>query len=255
MGRRSASGAGGARGGPDGGVLELDDVAVFYGAVHALKGISLRVAPGEIVTLIGSNGAGKSTALRAISGLVRARSGSIRFDGMSLTNRKPHEVVSAGISHAPEGRHVFANLTVRENLMMGAYLRKDREGIARDLEHVVALFPRLKERSAQRAGTLSGGEQQMLAIGRALMARPRVLLLDEPSLGLAPLLVREIFRKIESINRDGTTILLVEQNAHLALRIAHRGYVLETGRIVLEGAAADLAGNEEVRKAYLGAGG
>jgi branched-chain amino acid transport system ATP-binding protein len=236
------------------GALEVRDLAVYYGAVHALKGISLRVEPGEIVTLLGSNGAGKSTTLRALSGLVRARSGTVVFAGRNLTNRKAHEMVKAGISHAPEGRIVFANLTVRENLGMGAYLRKDRDGVARDLTHVFALFPRLEERGAQRAGTLSGGEQQMLAIGRALMARPRLLLLDEPSLGLAPLLVREIFRKIESINRDGTTILLVEQNAHQALRIAHRGYVLETGRIVLEGRAADLAGNEAVRKAYLGAG-
>jgi branched-chain amino acid transport system ATP-binding protein len=233
-------------------LLEVESLDVFYGAVHALKGVSLRAAEGEIVTLIGANGAGKSTLLRAISGLVRPRAGRVRFDGRDLGRVPAHEIVGLGVSQAPEGRMVFANLTAEDNLELGAYRRRDRAGIAADRERVFALFPRLKERRRQNAGTLSGGEQQMLAIGRALMSRPRLLLLDEPSLGLAPLLVREIFRTIRDINRDGVTVLLVEQNAHMALSVAGRGYVLETGRVRLEDSAASLLRNEGVRRAYLG---
>jgi branched-chain amino acid transport system ATP-binding protein len=232
--------------------LVLDDVHVHYGGIRALKGISLEIEPGEIVTLIGANGAGKSTTLRTISGLLKPVAGRIVFDGRDLLRLRPHEIVALGISQAPEGRVVFANLSVRENLEMGAFLRRDREGIRRDRERVFALFPRLEERYSQNAGTLSGGEQQMLAIGRALMSRPRLMLLDEPSLGLAPLLVRAIFQTIQEINAQGTTILLVEQNAHMALRIASRGYVLETGRVQLSGPAAELARDEGVKKAYLG---
>ena len=234
-------------------MLEITNLHVKYGAIAALKGISLSVQPGQIVTMIGANGAGKSTLLRAISGLIRVASGSINFDGVELANTQAHKVVAAGISHAPEGRMIFANLSVKENLEMGAYLRSNRSEIASDLERVFALFPRLKERIRQSGGTLSGGEQQMLAIGRALMARPKMLLLDEPSLGIGPILVKAIFATIVEINKEfGMTILLVEQNAHQALKIAQYGYVLETGHIILEGPAADIARNEQVRKAYLG---
>ena len=234
-------------------MLTLENLDVYYGAIHALRGVSLSVFPGEIVTLIGANGAGKSTLLRAASGRVRPRSGSVVFLGEDVTRLGPSRVVARGLVHSPEGRRIFANMTVRENLELGAYLRNDREGIARDFEHALTLFPRLRERIGQNAGTLSGGEQQMLAIGRALLSRPKLLMLDEPSLGLAPNLVREIFRIIETINREsGTAVLLVEQNAHLALAVAHRGYVLETGRITLEGSAKDLHANPEVKKAYLG---
>jgi len=233
-------------------MLEVMELDVFYGAVHALKGVSLRADEGEIVTLIGANGAGKSTLLRAISGLVPTRAGYIAFQKRSITKMPPHEVVGLGISHAPEGRMVFANLSVEVNLELGAYLRHDRAGVRADRERVFKLFPRLEERRKQSAGTLSGGEQQMLAIGRALMSRPRLLLLDEPSLGLAPLLVREIFRTIQEINRTGMTVLLVEQNAHMALSIAGRGYVLETGRVRLEDRASALLENQEVKSAYLG---
>jgi len=233
-------------------MLEVEGLDVYYGAVHALKGLSLRAAPGEIVTLIGANGAGKSTLLRAVSGLVPARAGAIRFEGRELGRMPAHEIVGLGISHAPEGRMVFANLTVADNLELGAYRRKDRAGIRQDREQVYNLFPRLRERASQASGTLSGGEQQMLAIGRALMSRPRLLLLDEPSLGLAPLLVREIFRTIQEINGRGVTVLLVEQNAHMALSIAGRGYVLETGHVRFEDQASRLLANEDVRRAYLG---
>jgi branched-chain amino acid transport system ATP-binding protein len=233
-------------------MLEVEGLDVYYGAVHALKGLSLRAAPGEIVTLIGANGAGKSTLLRAVSGLVPARAGTIRFEGRELGKMPAHEIVGLGISHAPEGRMVFANLTVEDNLELGAYRRKDRAAIRQDRDQVYRLFPRLQERATQASGTLSGGEQQMLAIGRALMSRPRLLLLDEPSLGLAPLLVREIFRTIQEINGRGVTVLLVEQNAHMALSIAGRGYVLETGHVRFEDQASRLLANEDVRRAYLG---
>ena len=233
-------------------MLEVEGLDVYYGAVHALKGVSLRAAPGEIVTLIGANGAGKSTLLRAVSGLVPARAGAIRFEGRELGRMPAHEIVGLGISHAPEGRMVFANLTVEDNLELGAYRRKDRAAIRQDRDQVYRLFPRLQERASQPSGTLSGGEQQMLAIGRALMSRPRLLLLDEPSLGLAPLLVREIFRTIQEINGRGVTVLLVEQNAHMALSIAGRGYVLETGHVRFEDQASRLLANEDVRRAYLG---
>lgn len=233
-------------------MLALKDVHVYYGAIHALKGITLEVQEGEIVTLIGANGAGKSTTLRAISGLVRPQKGEITYQGHLLNRLSPQEVVKMGISHVPEGRRIFPNLTVMENLELGAYLNRDRRKVQAALAEVWRRFPVLQERQKQLAGTLSGGEQQMLAIGRALMTRPRLLLLDEPSMGLAPLLVKEIFTIIQEINRSGTTVLLVEQNAHMALQVAHRGYVLETGRIVLAGPASELAGSEEVRKAYLG---
>jgi branched-chain amino acid transport system ATP-binding protein len=232
-------------------LLSIRGLDVYYGAVHALKGVDLEVRRGEIVTLIGANGAGKSTLLRAISGLVRPRAGSIAFDGRDLLRLPAHDVVVAGISHAPEGRAVFANLTVEDNLVLGAYRRHD-PGIGADMERMIALFPRLGERRRQSSGTMSGGEQQMLAIARALMSRPRLLLLDEPSLGLAPLLVADILRTIGEINREGTTILLVEQNANQALRIAHRGYVLETGRVALADEAANLLANPAVKEAYLG---
>jgi branched-chain amino acid transport system ATP-binding protein len=232
-------------------VLSLDDLDVFYGEIQALKRVALEVREREIVALLGNNGAGKTTTLKAISGLLAPRQGAVRFEDRALTGVPPHEIVARGIAHVPEGRRIFNRLTVRENLLMGAYLRHDA-GIADDLERVFALFPRLQERIAQVAGTLSGGEQQMLAIGRALMARPKVLLLDEPSMGLAPVLVEQIFETIAEVNRQGTTILLVEQNAAMALSIAHRGYVLETGRVVLSGTAATLAENTEVRRAYLG---
>ena len=232
--------------------LVVEALDVYYGAVHALKGVSLRVEPGEIVTLIGANGAGKTTLLRTISGIVPSRSGAVNFEGKAIIRLPAHEIVGLGISQSPEGRMVFANLSVEDNLELGAYRRRDRAGIREDREKVFHLFPRLLERRKQLSGTLSGGEQQMLAMGRALMSRPRLLLLDEPSLGIAPLLVRDIFRTIAEINRTGTTVLLVEQNAHMALGIAQRGYVLETGRVVLEDTAAKLAANDEVRAAYLG---
>jgi len=232
-------------------MLALDALDVYYGEIHALRGVALEVRGGEIVTLLGNNGAGKSTTLKTISGLLAPRRGSVVFDGRALTGVAAHEIVARGIAHVPEGRRIFNRLTVRENLTMGAYLRTDAD-IDADLDRAFDLFPRLKERITQVAGTLSGGEQQMLAIARALMARPRLLLLDEPSMGLAPVLVEQIFATIDSINRQGTTILLVEQNAAMALSIAHRGYVLETGTIVLSGTAGQLAENERVRHAYLG---
>jgi len=232
--------------------LAVESLDVYYGSVHALKGVSIRVEAGEIVTLIGANGAGKTTLLRTISGLVPSRSGRIVFEGKDITRVAPHEIVGLGISQSPEGRMVFANMSVQDNLELGAYRRRDRGGIQQDQEQVFQLFPRLLERRRQLSGTLSGGEQQMLAMGRALMSRPRLLLLDEPSLGIAPLLVRDIFKTIAEINRRGTTVLLVEQNAHMALGIAKRGYVLETGRVVLEDESAKLAANDEVRAAYLG---
>jgi branched-chain amino acid transport system ATP-binding protein len=233
-------------------MLAVDGIDVYYGAVHALKGVTVRAEAGEIVTLIGANGAGKTTLLRTISGLIPPRAGTVRFEGRDITRMPAHEIVGLGISQAPEGRLVFANLTVEDNLEMGAYRRKDRAGIREDFDGMYALFPRLLERRRQVAGTLSGGEQQMLAIARSLMSRPRLLLLDEPSLGIAPLLMREIFRTIREINQRGVTVLLVEQNAHMALSIAGRGYVLETGRVHLEDAAARLLQNDEVKKAYLG---
>jgi branched-chain amino acid transport system ATP-binding protein len=232
-------------------VLALDGLEVYYGEIHALKHVSLEVRDREIVALLGNNGAGKTTTLKTISGLLAPRQGRVSFDDQPLTGVAPHEIVARGIAHVPEGRRIFNRLTVRENLMMGAYLRGDT-GINADLERVFALFPRLHERLTQVAGTLSGGEQQMLAIGRALMARPRVLLLDEPSMGLAPVLVEQIFATIAEVNRQGTTILLVEQNAAMALSVADRGYVLETGSIVLSGTAAALGENAQVRRAYLG---
>jgi branched-chain amino acid transport system ATP-binding protein len=233
-------------------VLAVESLDVFYGAVHALKGVSVSAQTGEIVTLIGANGAGKSTLLRTISGLVPPKSGRITFEGRDITKMPAHEIVGLGISQSPEGRMVFANLSVADNLELGAYRRRDRAGIAEDRDRAFHLFPRLLERRKQSAGTLSGGEQQMLAIGRALMSRPRLLLLDEPSLGLAPLLVREIFRTIREINQRGVTVLLVEQNAHMALTVAQRGYVLETGRVVLEDRADTLLQNAQVKDAYLG---
>ena len=233
-------------------LLEVRGLDVYYGAIHALKGVSLSVDAGRIVTLIGANGAGKSTLLRTISSLLRPRAGTIVFEGADLTKLPPHEIVKRGISHVPEGRIVFANMTVFENLQLGAHLRRDHAAVRDDLDRMYALFPRLKERRTQAAGTLSGGEQQMLAIARALMARPRVLLMDEPSLGLAPLLVREIFATIRRINADGMTVLLVEQNAHMALTTAHEGSVLETGRVIRSDSAKALLASPEVRKAYLG---
>lgn len=236
-------------------LLELKNVHTYYGNIHALKGISLAVEKGEIVTLIGSNGAGKSTTLRTISGLLTPRHGEIFLEGQRIDHLPAHEIVARGVLQSPEGRRIFPRLTVRENLEMGAYQRRDADGIQRDMERVFTLFPRLRERINQRGGTLSGGEQQMLAIGRALMGRPRVLLLDEPSMGLAPVLVEQIFDIIREINQQGTTILLVEQNARLALSIAHRGYVLETGRITLSGEGKGLLDNPRVKAAYLGEAG
>ncbi len=233
-------------------MLKVDNINVFYGAIHALKGISVDVAEGEIVTLIGANGAGKSTILRTISGLLKPRTGHIEFEGKKIDGVPAQEIVKLGVCQVPEGRRIFANMTVLENLELGAYIRSDSKGIAEDMQGVFKRFPRLLERKGQVAGTLSGGEQQMLAIGRALMGRPRLLLMDEPSMGLAPLLVKEIFAIIREINASGTTILLVEQNAHMALSIAHKAYVLETGRITLAGTAKELAESEAVRKAYLG---
>jgi branched-chain amino acid transport system ATP-binding protein len=235
-------------------LLEISDLSVHYGAIQALHGISIRVEAGEIVTLIGANGAGKSTTLRAVSALCRTTGGSIRFDGRDLAGRKPHQILRLGLAQVPEGRGIFPNLTVDENLDLGAFVRKDAKEVEADRARVFTLFPRLKERLKQRAGTLSGGEQQMLAIGRALLARPRLLLLDEPSLGLAPQLVQTIFRIIREINAAGTTIFLVEQNAHMALQVAHRAYVLEVGRVVMSGDAKQLAASDEVKKAYLGIG-
>jgi branched-chain amino acid transport system ATP-binding protein len=233
-------------------MLELNDVHTYYGNIHALKGISLVVNKGEIVTLIGSNGAGKTTTLRTIQGLIRPRGGTIKLEGEELTKLAPHIITERGVSQSPEGRLIFPRMTVLENLEMGAFTRRDKDGIKRDLDRVFVLFPRLKERVKQKGGTLSGGEQQMLAMGRALMANPRVLLLDEPSMGLAPILVEQIFTIIQELNQQGTTILLVEQNARMALSIAHRGYVLQTGTIRLQGDASKLKDDEEVRKTYLG---
>lgn len=234
-------------------MLEIRNLHVAYGGIAALHGISLKVPAGGIVTLIGGNGAGKSSTLRAISGIARATGGSVVFEGRDITNKPAHEIVALGLAHSPEGRMVFSNLTVLENLHMGAHLRRDRGGIASDMERSFSLFPRLKERLSQPAGTLSGGEQQMLAIARALMSKPKCLLLDEPSLGIAPILVQTIFSRIMEINRDlGLTILLVEQNANLALRVASHGYVLETGRVILDDTAANLRSNPAVRSAYLG---
>jgi branched-chain amino acid transport system ATP-binding protein len=235
-------------------ILEIHDLHTYYGNIHALKGISLTVEPAEIVTLIGGNGAGKSTTLKTITGLLRPRQGNVVFEGEDLGQYKAHEIVYKGVAMVPEGRGIFARLTTAENLDMGAYHRKDKPEIAADLERVYALFPRLKERQRQVAGTLSGGEQQMLATGRALMARPRLLLMDEPSMGLAPILVEGIFETIEQINKEGTTILLVEQNAQMALQIAHRGYVIQTGQIVLNDTAEKLRQNTDVQRAYLGIG-
>jgi len=233
-------------------MLELKDVHTYYGNIHALKGISLHVEKGEIVTLIGANGAGKTTTLRTIQGLNRPRSGSIMLEGIELTKLPAHEVNRRGVCQSPEGRLVFPRMTVLENLEMGAFSRADNDGISRDLDRVMTLFPRLRERTRQKAGTLSGGEQQMVAMARAMMGNPHVLLLDEPSMGLAPLLVETIFETIKELNKQGTTILLVEQNARMALGIAHRGYVLQTGEIRLQGEAARLRDDEEVRKTYLG---
>jgi branched-chain amino acid transport system ATP-binding protein len=235
-------------------VVEIEDLHVYYGAIHALKGVSLNVGEGEIVTLIGSNGAGKSTTLRAINGLNRPRQGRIRFQGRDITAATPHSIVKSGIAQSPEGRRLFPRMSVTENLEMGAFQRTDRANFRADMERVFELFPRLKERRSQRAGTLSGGEQQMCAIGRALMARPKLLLLDEPSMGLAPIFVERIFEIVVEINRQGTPVLLVEQNALMALEVAQRGYVMETGRIALQGAAGELKTNEQVRRTYLGEG-
>ncbi|SHF06843.1 branched-chain amino acid transport system ATP-binding protein [Schwartzia succinivorans DSM 10502] len=233
-------------------MLDIKDINVYYGAIHAIKGISLTVNEGEIVTLIGANGAGKSTTLRTVSGLLTPKEGEIKFLGETISGLPAQDIVRAGISQVPEGRRIFANMTVMENLELGAYIRTDKEGIEKDYQMVFERFPRLAERKEQQAGTLSGGEQQMLAMGRALMSRPKLLLLDEPSMGLAPLLIREIFNIIVDINKAGTTVLLVEQNANMALSIANRAYVLETGRITLSGDAKELAASEDVRKAYLG---
>ena len=233
-------------------MLEVKDLEVSYGAIRAVKGISFTVEKGEIVTLIGANGAGKSTTLRTISGLLKPHRGRIVYQGKDITDLPPHHIVELGINHVPEGRGIFTNLTVWENLMLATYTRKDRSQLGEDFEQVFAIFPRLKERSKQSAGTLSGGEQQMLAVARALMTKGEVMLLDEPSMGLAPVLVDEIFRILRDINRQGKTILLVEQNAYRALEIAHRGYVFETGNIVYSGTASELKNNEAVKKAYLG---
>ena len=233
-------------------MLSLENVSVSYGAIKALKGVSMRVEQGEVVTLIGANGAGKTTTLRTITGLLTPTEGRILFEGQEISGRPTHQLVARGISMSPEGRGVFANLTVRENLQMGAYLKKNKAEINEDLQRGFRMFPRLKEREAQKAGTLSGGEQQMLAMARALMSRPRLLLLDEPSLGLAPLVVHTIFEAIDEIRGEGTTILLVEQNAHAALKHSDRAYVLETGRIVMEGPSKDLAADPRIKEAYLG---
>jgi branched-chain amino acid transport system ATP-binding protein len=235
-------------------ILDVDDVHLYYGAIHALKGVSLTVGEGEIVTLIGANGAGKSSTLRAINGISRPRDGRIHFQGREITHATSHSIVKSGIAQSPEGRRLFPRMSVTENLEMGAFQRTDKENFADDMERVFELFPRLKERRAQNAGTLSGGEQQMCAIGRALMARPQLLLLDEPSMGLAPIFVERIFETVVEVNKQGTPVLLVEQNALMALDVAKRGYVMETGRIALEGPASELKTNEQVRKTYLGEG-
>mgnify|MGYP000894729002 CR=1 FL=1 len=233
-------------------MLKITDLNVYYGGIHALADVNIEVGEGEIVTLVGANGAGKTSTLRAVSGLVPAAGGKIEFEGKDLSKVAPNRIPYLGISHVPEGRRIFANMTVQENLQLGAYCRKDKAGVGKDYEAVLEKFPRLRERLRQRAGTLSGGEQQMLAIGRALMSRPKILLMDEPSMGLAPIIVKEIFSIIVDINRSGTTILLVEQNANMALSIANRAYVIETGRITLEGNASELMDNESVKSAYLG---
>jgi branched-chain amino acid transport system ATP-binding protein len=235
-------------------MLEVKDLNVHYGAIHALHGIDIAVEQGQIVTLIGCNGAGKSTTLRTISGLIRPSGGQVLFEGKPISGMPAHQIVRLGLAQSPEGRGIFANLSVDENLEMGAFARSDKAQIAKDREHALNLFPRVRERLKQNAGTLSGGEQQMLAMARALMARPRLLLLDEPSLGLAPQIVQTIFKIIREINKEGTTILLVEQNAHMALEVAHHGYVLEVGKIVMSDSAKNLAKSDEVRKAYLGVG-
>ncbi|WP_307192852.1 ABC transporter ATP-binding protein [Neobacillus niacini] len=233
-------------------MLKVNEINVFYGNIHALKGVSLEINEGEIVTLIGANGAGKSTLLKTLSGLLKPKSGTIEYLGSSISGKAPQLIVKSGISHVPEGRRVFANMSVEENLELGAYLRKDTKEIRKDIQNVYELFPRLEERRKQLSGTLSGGEQQMLAMGRAIMAKPKLLLLDEPSMGLAPLMVKTIFQIIEKINQDGTTILLVEQNANMALSVADRAYVIETGRVEISGTAAELQASEEIKKAYLG---
>jgi branched-chain amino acid transport system ATP-binding protein len=232
--------------------LELENVHTFYGNIHALQGISINVHDGEIVTLIGANGAGKSTTLRTVSGILSPREGEVRLDGQRINALRPHEIVERGVCQVPEGRRIFSRMTVRENLEMGAFSRKDKAAINDDMERVFVLFPRLHERVSQKGGTLSGGEQQMLAIGRALMARPKILLLDEPSMGLAPILVETIFKTIAEINQQGVTVLLVEQNVRQALTLAHRACVLESGRLVLEGQARELLGDERLKRAYLG---
>ena len=234
-------------------LLKITDLQVSYGGIDALAGISFDVEEGEIVTLIGANGAGKSTTLRTISGLVKAKAGRIVYDGRDITSMNPQKIVSEGIAMVPEGRHVFDNLTVKENLLIGAYLRRDKESIKEDIEHIYTLFPRLHEREWQLAGTLSGGEQQMLAVGRAIMTQPRILMMDEPSLGLAPIVVKEIFSIIRTLNETGMTILLIEQNANAALRCSHRAYVMETGRITMSGPSANLLADKRVQDAYLGA--
>lgn len=233
-------------------MLKVDDLNVFYGAIHAIKDVSFHVDKGEIVTLIGANGAGKTTTLHTISGLLAPRSGSIYFEENNLLETRPYKIISLGLAQVPEGRRIFAEMSVKENLQMGAYARTDPDGIAEDYNRVMEVLPRLRERQKQLAGTLSGGEQQMLSIGRSIMARPRMLLLDEPSMGLSPLLVEEIFNIIKDINKSGVTVLLVEQNAKMALNLASRGYVMETGRIAIEGTSKELANNPKVRKAYLG---
>ena len=233
-------------------MLKVRDLVVAYGGIEALKGISLDVPDGKIVTLIGANGAGKSTLLRSIIGLVKVKNGSVEYNGDTLTGLNSQQIVSKGLTLVPEGRRVFPNLTVLENLRIGAYMRKDEEGIAADIKRIYEIFPRLEERHWQMAGTLSGGEQQMLALGRALMSRPKLMMMDEPSLGLAPLVIKEIFNIIRSINENGTTVLLVEQNANMALKVAHHAYVLETGRIMMEGSGKELLENEEIKEAYLG---
>jgi branched-chain amino acid transport system ATP-binding protein len=233
-------------------MLKVRDLVVAYGGIEALKGISLDVPDGKIVTLIGANGAGKSTLLRSIIGLVKVKSGNVEYNGDTLTGLNSQQIVSKGLTLVPEGRRVFPNLTVLENLRIGAYMRKDEDGIAADIKRIYDIFPRLEERNWQMAGTLSGGEQQMLALGRALMSRPKLMMMDEPSLGLAPLVIKEIFNIIRSINENGTTVLLVEQNANMALKVAHHAYVLETGRIMMEGSGKELLENEEIKEAYLG---
>ena len=234
-------------------ILEVNDLNVYYGAIHAIKNISFEIKKGEIVTLIGANGAGKTSSLHAISGLLTPKSGEISLNGLNITNIEAHKLVNLGMAHVPEGRRIFTNLTVLENLEMGAFIRNDKDKIKKDLNNVFDMFPRLAERKKQLAGTMSGGEQQMLAIARALMSRPELLLMDEPSMGLAPILVQEIFKTIEKINKEnGVTILLVEQNAHMALSIANRAYVLETGKIIMSGNASELSNNAEIKKAYLG---